>query len=264
MVCLHPISIKGRSLPCGRCPACRIQKTNEWITRLLHEMQYYENSIFLTLTYDDSSLPESMELVPADLRNFWKRLRKNLDVKIKYYACGEYGTHFGRPHYHAIVFGLSNKDYKIIDDAWDLGFIKVGSVTEQSIRYVASYIMDKDQSINMSEFTGIKVAPFSRSSNGLGKRYVLENKDRLIKDLSVKRKNIEMALPKYYKKLIEADVSDKAWNDKAVIKSEENRNKLAKLGITPIMTAQHDIDYRKQKAEELKFLKARRDDKRSL
>lgn len=264
MVCIHPINIQGRTLPCGRCPACRIQKTNEWTTRLLHEMQYYENSIFLTLTYNDDSLPESMELVPADLRNFWKRLRKNIDVKIKYFACGEYGTIFRRPHYHAIVFGLSNKDYDAIDDAWDLGFIKIGSVTEQSIRYVASYIMDKDESINMSEFTGIKVAPFSRSSNGLGKRYVLDNKERLIKNLSIKRKNIELGLPKYYKKLIEDDVSDKAWNDQAIIKSEKTRNKLAQLGIEPIMKAQHDIDFRKQKAEELKFLKARRDEKRSL
>ena len=91
-------------VPCGHCLACRIARTREWTVRLLHESEFWEDTIFVTLTYDDEHLPSDRSLVPRDLTLFFKRLRKDLgDRKIKYYACGEYGDTFGRPHYHAII-----------------------------------------------------------------------------------------------------------------------------------------------------------------
>lgn len=74
---------------------------------------------------------------------------------IKYYAVGEYGSTTHRRHYHAIIFGLSpydDKDRELIANAWlprceAWQFDKsrgvrsaIGTVTPDSIRYVAGYI----------------------------------------------------------------------------------------------------------------------------
>lgn len=264
MVCLHPINLGGRRLPCGRCRACRIQKTNEWVIRLFHEMEYHKNVMFLTLTYREEDLPKNLELYPNDLKNFWKRIRKQIDHKIKYYACGEYGERNKRPHYHAIVFGLGVTDRELVDKCWDLGFSKVGTVTEQSIRYVASYIMDKDESINMNEFRGVTVAPFSRCSNGLGLKWINDHESKVIKDLCVKRKGIEHSIPKYYLKKLDGKVTDEMLNIRARIKSAENEEKLADIGVSYFERATYDRQFRSQKSEEIEFLTKLRKDKKSL
>ena len=120
MQCVKPIRIKGKQgtysfknfsdgmyVPCGRCIACRIRKREEWTIRLLHELKYHADAVFVTLTYNDESLPINQKGYPTlrkkHLQDFFKRLRINLDRdyhhrKIKYFACGEYGDCTGRPH----------------------------------------------------------------------------------------------------------------------------------------------------------------------
>ena len=60
-------------------------------------------------------------MVKADLQKFFKRLRRDTNTPIKYFACGEYGkrsrliqtrsgrlyqTDGDRPHYHFILYGI--------------------------------------------------------------------------------------------------------------------------------------------------------------
>ena len=122
MQCLKPIKIyvneeHGKlNLGCGKCLACRIQKRKEWSMRLWHELAYHDKSVFLTLTYDNNHMPDNESLRLRDLQLFFKRLRKSLNKSnsnpIKYFACGEYGTSTLRPHYHAIVYGPSYRDWE--------------------------------------------------------------------------------------------------------------------------------------------------------
>ena len=151
---LHPDQYPdGLLVPCGRCLACRISKRREWSLRMLHELADYDDAMFLTLTYNDDNLPPNGSLVKADLQKFFKRLRKRLDVdgrKIRYFACGEYGEQTQRPHYHAIIFGLSlrDEDKQLVVDSWDKMSWHVpqikkkafGMVEPDSIAYVAQYI----------------------------------------------------------------------------------------------------------------------------
>lgn len=103
-------------------------------------------------------MPYGNTLFNDDLQKFWKRLRKRLGKKIKYYACGEYGDENGRPHYHAIIFGhdFRNDRYRIEDSnsypvyrspelekIWTYGFSRIGSVSMDSASYVAGYVMKK-------------------------------------------------------------------------------------------------------------------------
>ena len=194
-------------VPCGHCLACRIARTREWTVRLLHESEFWQDTSFVTLTYDDEHLPSNGSLVPRDLTLFFKKLRKDLgDRKIKYYACGEYGDTYGRPHYHAIIFGLSPKDKKLIDDNWHKGFVKIGCVTYDSCRYVAGYVQKKLYGKASKEYEdkGI-VAPFSRMSKGLGERYVDKYWNKLYDMNTVTVRGVPMGLPRYYQKKLDYD-----------------------------------------------------------
>ena len=55
-----------------------------------------------------------MSLRKRDFQLFMKRLRKKYsDDRIRFYACGEYGSETFRPHYHAILFGLHLDDLEL-------------------------------------------------------------------------------------------------------------------------------------------------------
>lgn len=162
MRCTSPFKkeINGviREIPCGQCIACRLNHARMWSIRISHEATCHAHNVFLTLTYDDDNLPKDNSVHKRELQLFFKRLRKDLGgVKIRYFACGEYGDQFGRPHYHAIIFGISydchvfkNKrfdkktnGYHCQIDAWNKGLCHIGSVTVDSANYVAGYVTKK-------------------------------------------------------------------------------------------------------------------------
>ena len=219
MQCLHPFVIKNPNLmvngdmrktievPCGHCVACRLARSREWAVRLLHESEFWDEFCFVTLTYDDEHLPSNGSLVPRDLTLFFKRLRKDLgEWKIKYFACGEYGDRFGRPHYHAIIFGLGTYDVDLICDNWSKGYVKVGTLTYKSCRYVAGYVQKKlyGEAAKFYEDNGL-VPPFSRCSKGIGAAYVEKYWNKLYSMAHVTVNGVPMALPRYYTKKLDFD-----------------------------------------------------------
>lgn len=123
---------------CGRCINCQKNRSNLWLVRLYHEASYHEASSFVTLTYDDDHLPPGGALVKKHVQDYLKRLRRNSKKKIKYFLVGEFGERTHRPHYHLILFGISVTDAEI-KASWPHGNVHVGSVTPQSMKYVAKY-----------------------------------------------------------------------------------------------------------------------------
>lgn len=120
---------------------CRINRRRLWTGRILLEATQHEFSSFLTLTYKPESCPD--ELVPADLRNFWKRLRNIFPAPIRYFAVGEYGEVSFRPHFHAIVFGLPFTASEFVSKAWSDGFFFLGDCTPASVAYCTGYVSKK-------------------------------------------------------------------------------------------------------------------------
>lgn len=133
---------------CGQCLGCKIEHAKQYAIRCLHEAHYYENNIFITLTFNNESLnaprykkgkqihlPHN-SLCKQDFQNFLKRLRKKYPQTIRYFHCGEYGTicktcekspnssnlqkrcncgpdyikSCGRPHHHALLFNIDFPD----------------------------------------------------------------------------------------------------------------------------------------------------------
>lgn len=143
---------------CGACIGCRIERSRQWALRCMHETQLQPESMFLTFTYSPENLPEDGSLNLRHLQLFFKKFRRRYpSVKIRYFACGEYGDEHGRPHYHALVWGWDFPDKKpdqllnnnplytsaTLDKLWGLGICKIGAVTFESAAYVARYALKK-------------------------------------------------------------------------------------------------------------------------
>lgn len=159
----HPMSKHGDSreikIPCRQCLSCRLNRASEWQTRLVHEGKQHTSKIFLTLTYNDDNLPKYGSLETRHLQLFIKRLRKAIaPIKIRYYACGEYGDTTRRAHYHAIIYGWEPSDGRLhsvgssgdklyvsalLSQLWTKGNHLYSPADEGTMGYVARYSVKK-------------------------------------------------------------------------------------------------------------------------
>lgn len=148
--------IKDIGLPCGQCIGCRLDRARDWSLRLSHEAKLHKQKWFVTLTYSDASMPKTGSLDYSDVQLFYKRLRKVMGP-FRHFTVGEYGEQTLRPHYHAIIFGLAIPDlsrfggsdnqpeYKspLLEKTWGLGLTHIGTVSNESMSYVARYSLKK-------------------------------------------------------------------------------------------------------------------------
>lgn len=169
--------------------------------------------LFLTLTYDNKHIPvksfscDELDWFPPlfggdfygyllkrDVQLFNKRLRKflfgNQKGDLRYLVAGEYGSKTFRPHYHGIYLNvdfstfpdlklLSKNDGEPIyqsqklDELWGNGGVIVGSVTFESVAYVARYVVKKAGSCRSDKVppAGVEFPEFLLMSRrpGLGK-----------------------------------------------------------------------------------------------
>lgn len=238
-----PISI---ILPCGKCLACKENKSQEWTLRILHELDNFSEASFVTLTYKDQSLPKFGSLSPKHLKDFFKRLRKKLKGKeVKYYACGEYGDDTHRPHYHVILFGVD--DVNLVSDTWGFGLVHSGTVTPQSAKYVTQYINKRYTTVGNEEvyLKNNLVIPFQRASQGLGLSWAIKNKDQIVDELSIGYKGTNYTVPRYYKKKL--GITTEYFNELIDDKLIEEFIKLNRLGyLTKSQRKQRIAEIREQ------------------
>lgn len=213
-------------LPCNRCMGCRLERSRQWAVRMLHESKLHPANCFLTLTYDDQSVPTNFSVDLRHWQLFMKRLRKSLPQRIRFFACGEYGDKNFRPHYHAIIFNHDFNDKKLhsynhnqqpiytseaLSNLWTFGFSTVQDVTFASAAYVARYVtkkMDGDYGDNhyrrVSPIDGnvYQVRPeFAVMSRrpGLGAGYVKQFKNDFYPSGYIIVNGKKMAPPRFYK-----------------------------------------------------------------
>lgn len=234
----------GQGIPfaCGRCPACKRRRVNQWVFRMQQEEKVCMSSYFITLTYATSTVPISdngfMTLRKKDFQDFMKRLRererKYNKHKIKYYAVGEYGETRFRPHYHAIIFNVAVVEN--INLAWNKGEIHVGGVSGASIAYTCKYI-DKLKRIPMFARDD-RQKEFSLMSKGLGKNYLTPQMiayHKAHKDINycVSSTGERVPLSKYYRDRIFTDEEKRVNRDhieeQKRLRENEIRRKVKKL-----------------------------------
>lgn len=218
-----PAPVNGMLAPCRQCVMCRLRKSSEWATRIMHETKNWSSCSFVTLTYDDNRLPENGTLNKAHFRAFRNDLRGRFDYyglgKLKFFGVGEYGKKTRRPHYHAIVFGSDFKSGSVeeapsrtggaqwssslISEVWKCGIHRVSVVNFESAAYVARYSLKKI-SRDDSFFTEGRIPEFQSISNGIGRGWLEQWKE----DWAPRNKiNIpgrgDLPIPEYYMRKLE-------------------------------------------------------------
>jgi hypothetical protein len=256
MQCAYPISLvkdyQNFTVPCGKCMPCRLNKQREWKKRLLDESYYWYNKTFLTLTYDEENLPENGTLVKKDYQDFMKRIRKLSDRKMVYYACGEYGDLNGRPHYHAILYGLSPLENYLLEDTWKKGRFSLDPVSPQTCGYVAGYVTKKLGGIlgHQEYYQTNRIPPFQLQSQGIGLRWAIDNRQEMEKKGYVTMMGKKMPIPKYYKEKLDLDIDIKVEMSVLLENAIENE-KFVKGGHDYKELAKYRSSQKKQKHKTL-------------
>lgn len=160
------------------------------------EAQMHPSNVFVTLTYEDGSLPMSSRglatLEPKHMQNWLKRLRKSVEpTRLRFYAVGEYGDESWRPHYHAALFnfpacirgvtfrrpGSTRADWAnccsachLVGETWGKGDVEVGVLEPSSAGYLAGYVSKKMTRSDDVRLNG-RFPEFSRMSRKPGIGY---------------------------------------------------------------------------------------------
>lgn len=187
MICSDPYVRGAEAFPCGRCPACLVNRNRIWAHRIILEAGYHAYSSFVTLTYGDDQLPRTRDGLPtldsSHTRNWLKRFRKGRPP-IRFYLAGEYSDS-GRPHYHAAIFGYRSclngmsmytkerdkccSQCDAVRETWGYGNVFLGDLSVRSASYIAKYINKTMTRWDDPRLEG-RHPEFSRMSNqrGLG------------------------------------------------------------------------------------------------
>jgi hypothetical protein len=284
------------SVPCGQCIGCRLDRSRQWATRMVHELKYHTEACFITLTYAPEHLPNFGNLHVQDFQKFMKDLRYHFSYvaenpetgkpkryyrPIRYFHCGEYGEkclncgenklnckcgHYsatlGRPHFHAIIYGVEFYDLELLKktksgefiyksqtltDIWGKGHASVGNVTFESCAYVARYVTKKItgeqadghymEPITIDEETGEVLDGLWRNPEyttmsrrpGIGHRITDQRafQDIFPHDRVVLRRQGYSSVskpPRYYDKLLEKTDPEMYEQIKSIRKREANKN----------------------------------------
>lgn len=217
---------RALQLPCGKCVGCLLERSRQWAVRCMHEASLYDASSFVTLTYDDEHLPD-LGLNYKHFQLFMKRLRRKYG-KARFFMSGEYGDQLGRPHYHALLFGVYFADRvkcsesgsgsalyssNALSALWPYGHANVGDVTFESAAYIARYVVKKYGSRRSgngplraidSDGVGYFQNPeFSRMSlkPGIGADWWKLYGEEVLRRGNIVMRGVEMKPPRYYGKL---------------------------------------------------------------
>lgn len=195
---------------CGKCLECRKKKMREWKVRLIEELRYNHNAIFVTLTLNNESLEKMWK--PKDyIRRFLERYRKKTKKSVKHWFVTEAGEENGRLHFHGIIWDWNNEIE--LNKTWKYGFVYIGNyVNEKSINYIVKYMLKPNL-----KFKDFKQEVFC--SAGIGKNFI--NRPQAL----ISKKKLEefyrlnngqkIAMPKYYKnKLFDDNTREKLWKEK--------------------------------------------------
>lgn len=198
----------GTYSKCGCCEECVNEKSNNWAIRNHWESQGHDRKCFVTLTYRDNPYI----LVRKDFQDFMKRLRINLDrttgEKIRMFYAGEYGSLYGRPHAHILIYGWDDKDMKyigmnkrknllyqseLIQETWGLGRTTIQEFVDEEIPYTALYATPKESFARAYKLTrpkvkALKEMAMSNYINQAQRRNLFEELDNAIEIMEKEKK----------------------------------------------------------------------------
>ena len=192
-------------VPCGQCVECLQAKAAMYTSKLLAESLCHReaNGYFVTWTYDNYHLPpfgslekDALSRLRCHLRQHvckpyrkdGKLVRPKMDDYLRYFAIGEYGTKYDRPHYHMCLWSdlLTQTDIiQLMHTVWsdDKGLIgqidiqpfqstgAVGYVSKYHSKRLANVLKGSTDDVTSLRFkisNGMCIPPYIRCSKELG------------------------------------------------------------------------------------------------
>lgn len=290
-------------IPCGKCIGCRLHYSAQWAQRCMLEAGRHEKNCFITLTYDNKHIPECNPicddnglviasspyhpLKKSDFQEFMKRFRQRLvdDYKrehkdwkkeelprIRFFACGEYGSEENtkRPHYHAIIFGYNfdsdryifRKNFRgdtlyrsdLLESLWTYGISTVAECSFDTCAYVARYILKKQYGKGASIYEDLNIPPeFTVMSRrpGIARDYYEENKDKIYEyqEIFIADKNkgsLKLRPSKYYDRLYDVDYPErmkeiKEERQERAKQINRKRDEMSSLDHLSLLEVQEDV-----------------------
>lgn len=191
-LCVEPTFLKpGELVACRYCWQCRANRVNDLVGRCIAEQETSSQTLAVTLTYAGDA-EGSAVLVYADFQRFMKRLRFE-GYQVRYIVAGEYGSHKGRAHWHAVLF-LQGRQLEIIPQGekrspwqitlderinwkpWPHGFAFFQQPDYGGFAYVLKYALkDLSQQVHKGHLAMSKKPPLGASFfDDLAARYVAQ------------------------------------------------------------------------------------------
>lgn len=148
-------------------------------------------------------MPGDRSVSPVELQHWLKRLRKLFqDRRLRYFAVGEYGDIRGRPHYHAVIYGIrchqgpydwqpvlenaharcTCETCKGLAKSWTKGFFTVAPLNLERAKYISSYVVKRMTRADDPRLDG-RHPEFARMSThpGLGRDYMHDVASEMIR-----------------------------------------------------------------------------------
>ena len=153
----------GTFRACRKCSECLRRRRWKWYFKALRELDTWERTWFVTLTF--ATIPEHPF---EEVQKWLKRLRKSHPSKIKYLCTTEYGSENGRLHYHLLVHCEESLKRRDVESKWNSGFstaklvqkpVVYDAVTKRrkhnkAISYVTKYLLKSNQKLRSSQHYG--------------------------------------------------------------------------------------------------------------
>lgn len=181
-MCISPSKLpSGILVGCRLCWQCRLNRVNRWVGVNIAETETATVSYAVTLTYGRTrdgraDHLRSVLLTYSDIQLMLKRMRK-AGYKVRYIICGEYGSQFGRAHWHGVFHFYGNvlpdwegRHLEWSQTQWDtvggihipewvdaqdgnrpLGHVHIKKATYAHTRYALKYLL-KDTSDDKGQF----------------------------------------------------------------------------------------------------------------
>ena len=162
--------LTGQFVPCRKCAECFQRRRWSWYFKALTEIETWERTWFVTLTF--KKVPDEPY---GEIQKWFKRLRKNnKTTSFRYLCTTEFGSKNGRLHYHLLVHCDEIITRRRVESDWNSGFSRAKLVSKQSAKdartkhqpqnkaahYVTKYLLKESQKIRASHRYGSGYCPF--------------------------------------------------------------------------------------------------------
>lgn len=242
---------------CGRCPACRKERSDSWFVRSYYEFLGNERqAFFASLDFNNLWLPRYQGIPCFDserMSSFLKVLRQRIG-KFRYFYATDYGGFLKRPHYHIMIIPDKYIDevkfFVELDKAWKYGshtridvIRSVAGNKLKAIQYICGYatkdvtfdVKDFEERDKNNEKMPMRCRPRVQASKGWGMQAIQSgviDKDFLLNKIKIglpvgkNGEEVFFSIPRYYEMKFCYDYTWHKDEQKAELKKNEFGTKL--------------------------------------